>query len=41
MPVEGDELGFDPHFFHEFPGKRGSEGLADLDPAAWQAEMAD
>ena len=41
MPVEGDDFGLDADLFHEFPGERGGESLAHLDPAAGQAEMAD
>jgi hypothetical protein len=41
MPVEGDDFGFDANFFHEFPGERGGERLADLDDATRQAEMAE
>ena len=40
MPVKGDDFGLDSDLFHEFPGERGGERLADLDPAARQAEMA-
>jgi hypothetical protein len=40
MPVEGEDFGFDSDFFHELTGERGGERLADLDPAARQAEMA-
>ena len=41
MPVEGDDLGLNPDLFHKLPGDRGGERLADLDPAAGEAEMAD
>ena len=40
MPVEGDDLGLDANFFHEFPGERG-HCLADFDAPAGQAEMAE
>ena len=41
MAVKGDDFGFDSDFFHELSGERGGGRLADLDPAAGQAEMAE
>ena len=40
MPVEGEDFGFNSDLFHELPGERGGERLADFDGPAGKAEMA-
>jgi hypothetical protein len=41
VPVEGDDFRLDADLLHKLAGESGGERLADLDPAAGQAEMSD